>query len=509
MNTRTLAALLAGMIAAVATPAQEHQDQGQQPQAAEGSFAKAATSIQQQLNASLEELSKLREQIAAEKIPLSKELNGLEAELSKVRLDYQQKTRLLDASSLDLTNLRAEVKTREEDRGYLGTLVSEYVRNFESRLHIAELQRYKPVLDAVKLASGNSNLPAADVFKEQAALLSASLDRLEDALGGTRFEGTAVVASGLVKHGTFVLMGPSALFRADDGSAVGTVEQRLGSLEPTAVTFESPEDTNDAAQVVANSNGVFPLDPTLGNAHKVEAIHETLLAHVKKGGPVMVPIFALAGAALLVALYKWFALMFVRRPSRRRVQKLLEAVARGDKEGALEEAEAIRGPGGRMLAAGVEHLGEPRELIEEIMYERVLSTRLKLNSMLPFVAITASSAPLLGLLGTVTGIMKTFALMTVFGTGDVKTLSSGISEALITTEYGLYVAIPSLLLHAFLSRKARGVIDQMEKAAIAFVNQVGKTPYVLPRKEPRSRHQLEAGFDKEGVAGLRPAVAGD
>jgi biopolymer transport protein ExbB len=116
-------------------------------------------------------------------------------------------------------------------------------------------------------------------------------------------------------------------------------------------------------------------------------------------------------------------------------------------------------------------------LIEEVMYEHVLATRLKLGRMLPFIALTSSSAPLLGLLGTVTGIMNTFTLMTVFGTGDIKTLSSGISEALITTEYGLYVAIPSLLLFAFLSRKAKTVIDEMEKAAVAFVNQVSKTPY--------------------------------
>jgi len=81
----------------------------------------------------------------------------------------------------------------------------------------------------------------------------------------------------------------------------------------------------------------------------------------------------------------------------------------------------------------------------------------------------------LGLLGTVTGIINTFKLITVFGTGDVKTLSGGISEALITTKFGLIVAIPSLLLHAFLSRKARGVVDQMEKAAVAFINQVSKT----------------------------------
>jgi biopolymer transport protein ExbB len=100
------------------------------------------------------------------------------------------------------------------------------------------------------------------------------------------------------------------------------------------------------------------------------------------------------------------------------------------------------------------------------------------QSWLPFIAITASSAPLLGLLGTVTGIMNTFSLMTLFGTGDVKTLSSGISEALITTELGLYVAIPSLMLHALLSRKAKAVLDDMEKSAVALVNQIAKQPQV-------------------------------
>jgi hypothetical protein len=75
----------------------------------------------------------------------------------------------------------------------------------------------------------------------------------------------------------------------------------------------------------------------------------------------------------------------------------------------------------------------------------------------------------------VTGIINTFKLITVFGSGDVKSLSGGISEALITTKFGLIVAIPSLLLHAFLSRKAKGITDQMEKAAVAFVNQVMRT----------------------------------
>lgn len=461
----------------------------QDPATRESAFAAASGSVREQLQQSLGELDKVRSDIAAEKLPLDRELNDLERELTKLRQEYGEKSRLLDTRTLDLSNLRSEAKSREDEKNYLSNLLGEYIRNFESRLHIAELQRYQEKLKVARLAAENSNLEAQEVFGYQAAVVSAALQRLLDAVGGDRFEGTAVDSAGLVQRGTFVTLGPAVLFRSADDQVVGTAEQRLGSLEPAVVDYEGPEDRAAAARLVTTAAGDFPLDPTLGNAHKVEAVHESFIDHAKKGGPVMVPIFLLAGLALLVALYKWLRLSFVRSPSDAGVQALLGAVARGDKQAALDEAAALPGPGGEMLAAGVEHLEEPRELVEEVMYENVLSTRLSLQRLLPFIAITASSAPLLGLLGTVTGIMKTFSLMTVFGTGDVKTLSSGISEALITTEFGLYVAIPSLLLHAFLSRKARAVIDRMEKAAVALTNQIGKTP--LRRDEMEEARSAE------------------
>jgi biopolymer transport protein ExbB len=79
------------------------------------------------------------------------------------------------------------------------------------------------------------------------------------------------------------------------------------------------------------------------------------------------------------------------------------------------------------------------------------------------------------LLGTVTGIINTFKLLTVFGSGDVKMLSGGISEALITTEFGLIVAIPTLLAHAFLSRRAKGITDRMEQLAIGFITELERS----------------------------------
>lgn len=442
-------------------------------------FEKAAESIHQQLADSVAELNALREQIANEQIPLSRTLNDLEGQLVNVRAEYQQASRLLDSRTLDLSNLRSEIRSRKEEATYLSNLLSEYTRNFESRLHIAELQRYRDALETAKLAVENSNLSEEDIYKAQANLLSVSLDRLEGALGGTRFDGTATDSSGSIHHGTFILIGPAAIFQSDDGKNIGTAEQRLGSLEPTVIEFSNPADAEAASEAIFGSTGQFPLDPTLGNAHKVEQIKQTVWDEVQKGGMVMYPIFGLAGLALLVALLKLLGIMFTKMltPSKKRIRSLLDSVAEHDEASTHTKADKLKGPIGEMLRAGVKHLEYPRELIEEVMYEKVMAARLKLERFLPFVAISAAAAPLLGLLGTVTGIIKTFALLTVFGSGDVKSLSGGISEALITTKYGLIVAIPSLLIHALLSRMARGVVNDMEKSAVALANQITKTPY--------------------------------
>jgi biopolymer transport protein ExbB len=269
-----------------------------------------------------------------------------------------------------------------------------------------------------------------------------------------------------------VLLGPAALFVSENGEAVGTAEETLNSPKPTVKPFKEPADTKAARQLVQGADGQFPLDPTLGNAHKVASAQTSLWGYFQKGGVVMYPIAALAAVSLLVALYKWVALSLMRKPSQKQIDALVDAVQAHDEDRIKQQLTRIKGVTGKMLAAGVEHVREPRELIEEVMYERVLATRLKVQRLLPFIAVTASASPLLGLLGTVIGIINTFELITAFGTGDVQTLSGGISEALVTTMFGLIVAIPSLLLYAFLSRKARGITDQMERAALAFANAV-------------------------------------
>ncbi|MCF7954821.1 MAG: MotA/TolQ/ExbB proton channel family protein [Phycisphaerae bacterium] len=440
-------------------------------------FDKAAISVQKKLEDSIAELKTLREQIANEKIPLNKELNGLEMELSQLKREYQGTAHLLDSSNLNVRNLKTKIESHKKQSAFLSTLLTDYIKKFEESLHICELDRYKEDIEKARLAPENANFSELDIFKVQASAFSRSLDRLEESVGGCAFDGTAVDENGKMHVGRFVLVGPAAVFRSNDGQVVGNVELRMGSLKPAVISYGNEDDSSAASKLVAISRGNFPIDPSGGNAHKMEETNETFLAHIQKGGPVMYPIFIMAGAALLVAIFKWFGLSLTRKPSKKQIDSLLKAVTAHNEKEIHDISDSIKGPVGEMLKTAVEHIKEPRDLIEEVMYEKVLATRLKLERFLPFIAICAASAPLLGLLGTVTGIINTFKLLTVFGSGDVKALSGGISEALITTEFGLIVAIPSLLLHAFLSRKAKGMINQMEKAAVALINQVSKTPY--------------------------------
>ncbi len=166
------------------------------------------------------------------------------------------------------------------------------------------------------------------------------------------------------------------------------------------------------------------------------------------------------------------------------VHDLVKLIRDGKQQEARALAEEQPTPGREMLVAAVDNSGESVELVEEVMYESMLNTQPRLERFLNVIAVTAATAPLLGLLGTVTGIIKTFKLMKVFGAGDPKPLISGISEALITTELGLVLAIPALVVHAMLARKVSGILARMEKLSVAFVNGLSRRqPATSPPKK--------------------------
>jgi biopolymer transport protein ExbB len=421
------------------------------------------------LQQALTELADLRKQIEAERLPLAQQSRTLEQQVIEQRRDLDRAQRFQENQLVELNALKTEVKKRTDEVKFLEALLNEYLRGFETRIHISEVPRYQAVMDTAKAAPAAADLTDAQRIERQAALLTASLQRIAGVTGGELYDGRALSPRGRMESGRFALLGPVALFASAESTAAGFAELQLGSPEPTVLPL--PDQYTAAIKHIATTGtGELPLDASLGNALKISATKDPLWVHISKGGPVMIPILLLGISALAIFIIRWLAVSRIRTAAPQDIQYILAALASSDRTKATAHASSIKGPVGDMLHSAIDHCRERKEYIEEVMYEKMLETKPKLEKLLPFLALSAAAAPLLGLLGTVTGMINTFNMITVFGAGDPKTLAGGISEALITTEFGLVVAIPSLLLHAILSRRVKGVLASMEQAAVSFIN---------------------------------------
>ncbi|MCW0219982.1 MAG: MotA/TolQ/ExbB proton channel family protein [Prosthecobacter sp.] len=434
-------------------------------------LANVAEDFQERLDTATKQLSETRKQIEIEKVPLTKQLNELDDKIIEARKEYDRILRISDSRTLEITNLKAQIKGKEDQTSYISNLLDEFIRNFETRIHISEVQRYGKTITDKKNAANNGNLSAQDKLQARLDLLNLAMDRLEESVGGVIFDGSAVEGkSGVVSEGKFLVMGPLAFFAGNDGKHKGLADMRLNSNEPAILTLPEAMDPENIRTTIAASEGKLPIDSTRGSAFKVEETKMTTMDEIRKGGPVMWPIVIIGLVAMLVGVLKWLQLIRVKRPSYKQVTELLKHLDEGSPQKAEAVVKKIGGPVGKMLSATVKHYTDPASMMEESMFERVLDARTRLNSYIPFIKIAAAVEPLLGLLGTVTGMINTFKLITVFGTSDASTFSSGISEALITTEWGLITAIPCLLMAAYLARLARAAMDDMEKLGVRIMN---------------------------------------
>jgi len=217
------------------------------------------------------------------------------------------------------------------------------------------------------------------------------------------------------------------------------------------------------AGLYRDAAGSVSFDPTLSRVLLLAEDHETIIQHLKKGGIWVIPILMFALFASITAVCKTVSLF--RMPPL--IPALAEQVAAAMKQGA-SSLDSLKGKvkGLQKELLRIALAPQTAEQRDERLYAVLLKQRNRLERWLGAIAMTASVSPLLGLLGTVSGMITTFKLMTLFGAGDASSVSAGISEALVTTELGLIVAIPALLAHALMSRKVRNIFSQLEDDAV-------------------------------------------
>ncbi len=227
----------------------------------------------------------------------------------------------------------------------------------------------------------------------------------------------------------------SELVRQPDGRYLGTTDEMM-SADGGAVEFG--------------------LDVTRGGILGLLVESPTMKDRIEQGGIVGYCIIALGIIGLLIAIARFFALSSA---SRKVTAQLKRDTASTDN------------PLGRVLAAYESNTGADTETMELKLSEAALKEMPSLTKGLLFIKVVAAVAPLMGLLGTVTGMIKTFQVITLYGAGDPKMMAGGISQALMTTVLGLVVAIPMVLLHTVVSGQSRKIVNILQSQSAGLVAQ--------------------------------------
>jgi biopolymer transport protein ExbB len=218
-----------------------------------------------------------------------------------------------------------------------------------------------------------------------------------------------------------------------------------------------------------------PVDVSRGAALR-QLTHElSLWRQIPKGGPIVWPILGILGLGIVIVIERVIFLMRRRFDADPVIGRIDALAAHQDWDACRKACTPFKEKAVvRVVKAGLDCCHLAREEMENALQEAILKEIPSMERYLSTLGMLAAIAPLLGLLGTVTGMIDTFHVITQHGTGDPRMMSGGISVALVTTMLGLSVAIPIMLAHTLLSRAVDNIIGQMEEKAVALVNIVHK-----------------------------------
>lgn len=223
--------------------------------------------------------------------------------------------------------------------------------------------------------------------------------------------------------------------------------------------------TSRISDLTEGESGMYPLgvDPTRGQLLGLLVQSPDLMERIAQGKTVGYVIIALGILGVLIAIWRVLVLSTIGAKVNRQVKNLNNP--------------DTGNPLGRVLKVSQDSPNADIETIELKLGEAILRETPKFNAMLPLLKIISVIAPLLGLLGTVTGMIVTFQAITLYGAGDPKLMAGGISTALVTTVLGLVVAIPTVFLHTLVASRARRLtqILQEESAGMLAERAEGKT----------------------------------
>jgi biopolymer transport protein ExbB len=375
---------------------------------------------------------------------VSAELEAERLASEQLRADFERREQELATLS---EQLQVRVGTLGELFGVARQAAGDVKAVVDASLVSAELPERRAT--AARLAQVNG-LPGMRDLNELRVLL---LEEMTESARVSRFPGEIVgpdgrrTAAEVVRIGTFnVIAGDRFLeYRPDNAGLHALARQPAGRYRTLARDLAGGE-----------PGTVLPMtvDPTRGSLLAMLIDSPGLAERIRQGGWIGYVIIALGVAGALLAAERLISLTAVARRVRRQ----------------LASPEADRNnPLGRLMAVYEAHREAALEVLELKLEEAILRETPVLERRQTYIKVIAAVAPLLGLLGTVVGMIVTFQAIVLFGTGDPQLMANGISQALVTTALGLCVAIPLVFLYSLVAGRSRELVDILEEQSAGVI----------------------------------------
>jgi len=423
--------------------------------------------------AAIKEEMGIREKIKSDRDLLKSSVDRLKAETGEMEKRKQtMEKRLMELTEKE-TGLTKKLGEMSSEIRELAGYVRSNAKDIESLLNQSHQSAFSSNRTGILKEIGSENkFPDMADIEQMTALLFNEI-RLS---GDVRVEKQPVVdRNGSESDADVLVLGNfTAAYRHEEEvgfllySEAGRRFFALSKLPPAGIRSQ-------IAAYMAGESDDAPIDISHGAALRQLTHRLNIIGQIPKGGPIVYPILAVGFFALLLIVER---ILFISRKSTD-ADGLMQALEGHLIAGKWQDASDlcrkwIKKPLARVLLSGLNQRNSDRPDLENTMQEAILSELPGLERFLSTLGMIASVSPLLGLLGTVSGMISTFHVITYYGTSDPKLMSGGISEALVCTMLGLAVAIPTMFCYSFLTQKSENLVAQMEEKGIALVNIICK-----------------------------------
>ncbi|MCH8895083.1 MAG: MotA/TolQ/ExbB proton channel family protein [Proteobacteria bacterium] len=450
--------LVAGLLAGASALGQETAPLVAEETAAEVRARESAASMDELLRNSQREARKVSRQNQERLRRFETERNNQRALLRQAKADRDAAQRqadrlkaLFDDNERQLEDLQDTFRIQSGNMGEMFGVVRQVAGDVKGTIDASMVSVQYP--DRGALADRLAQIKGLPSIEDLNNLRVLMLNEMVESAKIVRFPTRIVKADGTFANAVVVRVGVFNLITGDEFLTYepGTKSVKVLPRQPQGRYRDMANDLFEAT----SGTVAMAVDPSFGSLLKLLINAPTFRERIEQGRTVGYVIIVLGIFGFLVSIERWLFLSGASSKVRRQLNKIAEP----DEDNAL----------GRILAVYHQNKDIDTETLELKLDEAILKETPKFEKRQGTIKVLAAVAPLMGLLGTVVGMIETFQMITLFGTGDPKLMAGGISQALMTTVMGLVVAIPLVLLYSLVAAKSRALVEILEEQTAGMI----------------------------------------